>query len=297
MGMNEKDPLHPLGGLDVLDYYSTVAHPLTRFLKGKELATKVWIPNGPKLLKRGSDLEPLSIQELASPPGEAFLRLRNESSLPEAREGLSPLQEKLWQYFFPRKLCDLFYATNGEGAGRPIERLFFDIDRGGPSAEEAAMVAAALLGRLSDDKDFASLVGKGTAFVLWTGNSFHVYYLLRQPVPNSVYDQHVQFSKNSPQDSFTGRWVSQIAKETGLKMAGGHEKREGFLILDPSQTPSGKLARAPFSLHMKDSKSVDGVALPVPPSGLGEKGLVRELQSYTPERVLDGLAALGKLIP
>ena len=56
--------LKPKGMLDVLYYYSKVVPKLTKFLKGKELSTKVHIPFGPTLLKRGSKLPPLFAEDL-----------------------------------------------------------------------------------------------------------------------------------------------------------------------------------------------------------------------------------------
>ncbi len=292
-----RDVLKPFGCLDVLDYYSRVAAKLARFLKGRELSTKIWIPGGPKLLKRGSQLEPLYIEELAGNVDDEFLRIRSKNSLPEARERITPVQERIWKYFFPRKLCDFLYATNREGPGRDIDRIFFDIDRNGPGPEEARIAAQKLLEIILDDSEFKASVGKGRPFLMWTGRSFHVYYLLEKPVPNHVYDRHVHFSKSSPLESFTGRWADRIAGETGLRVAGGHEKKKGFIVIDPSQTPSGKLARSPFSLHMKDARTIDGVALPVETQRIHEKGLLKDLSSYTPQKVLEELDELAKAIP
>ena len=63
-------------------------------------------------------------------------------------------------------------------------------------------------------------------------------------------------------------------------------------MIDPSQTPSGKLARAPFSLHMRDAKTVDGVAVPVDL----KKVDLEELRSLKPETVLKKLERYSKLL-
>ena len=71
------------------------------------------------------------------------------------------------------------------------------------------------------------------------------------------------------------------------------EKINGINI-DPSQTPSGKLCRAPFSLHMKNEKEVDGVAIPLEVKELNDKNLIKKLKGYTPENIIKELDKLEK---
>lgn len=295
--LSRKNALKPFGELDVLAYYSVTAQKLKGFLKGKEIATKVYIPNGPQLLKRGSQLEPLFVEELAQNVDEEFLQKR-KLHLEEARGKISKVQEKIWQYFFPRKYCTFFYATNGESINKPIERIFFDIDRKETQTpEEARLIACELAQLINADKEFSKKVGKFKIMLLWTGSSFHIYLLLEKPVTHEFYDKELMYSKKEPLASFTGKWAQEIAKSTGLKVIGGHEKQEGCINIDPSQTPSGKLARAPFSLHFKDAKTVDGIALPLTIKQLCSKGIVKELQKATPEKVLRELNKWAKAIP
>ncbi|WP_456474367.1 hypothetical protein [Candidatus Pyrohabitans sp.] len=292
-----RDVLAPLGKLDVLYYYGEVAKALFGFLRGKELATKVWIPRGPKIIKRGSKHGVLYIEQLAESVTDEFLKLRLRS-LREVRHRLTPTQVRVWNYFLPRKLCDFFYATNGEGEGRAIERIFFDIDRAREvGIEEARLAARALVELIREDEEFNALLPEYRFFTMYTGSSFHVYLLLENELPPEFYDTNLRFSKEAPLASFTGRWAEKIRSTLGIRIAGGHEKLAGQLTLDPSQTPSGKLARAPFSLHMGDARSVDGVALPLTVDMLAESGLVEELKSYTPEKVLEELPELQKRIP
>ena len=292
------DILKPEGSLDVIFYYSRVAAKLTGFLKGKEIATKIWLPKGiPFFIKRGSKEKPLYVEEMLKYVDGDFLELRKKGlPLSKARPMLGEGQEKVWEYFVPKKLMDFFYATNGEGPGKPIERIFLDMDRKGVPPESARKVAQELVRAISRDGDFRGAVGEFTFFTMWTGTSFHVYLMLKKAIPNSIYDSDIRFSKNKPLESFTGRWIEGI-KVPGVKVAGGHEKREGFVNTDPSQTPSGKLARAPFSLHMRSARDVDGVAVPLTQDILKEKNLVRKLEAYTPEKVLKELDTLGKRIP
>jgi hypothetical protein len=67
--------------------------------------------------------------------------------------------------------------------------------------------------------------------------------------------------------------------------------------IDPSQTPSGKLARTPFSLHMSDYKTVNGVAIPLEVEMLAENKLVEELRAYTPDKVVEEIDDLAKRLP
>ena len=289
------DILHPFGDLDVLSYYSKVAPRLKKFLNGREIAAKVLIPNFRPLLNRGSQLPLLTSEELAK-VDDSFLKMRSGGTkLEAAREKLTPLQEKIWKYFPPRKLADLFYATNGE-KGKKLDRIFFDIDRGeGVSAEDAQKAAALLLEDMLKDKELNSLLDF-KFFVMYTGNSFHIYLMLKKEVDPSFYEEYLSYSKNNPLASLTGRWVENVRKK-GLKISGGHEKLKGSIILDPSQTPPGKLARSPFSLHMSNPKTVDGVAVPIAEDMLGEKNLIKTLRTYTPEKVLEELDSLSKLLP
>ena len=60
-----EDLLAPFGELDLLYYYALVAEKLKDFLKEKELATKIYLSGKmPKLLKRGSSLTPIFINDL-----------------------------------------------------------------------------------------------------------------------------------------------------------------------------------------------------------------------------------------
>lgn len=283
------DMLHSTGELDTLPYYAEVASTLKEFLKGLEIATRIWLPNGMRLLKRGSKLEPLYIDELAVAVDQKMLELRH-LHLDEARPDLTLLQDKVWQYFFPRKFLDFLYNTNGEGEGRPISRLFFDIDRSNLEVTKAQEVAGLLVREIeSSDLEYKSI------FPMWTGKSFHVYVLLRKTQPCEFYEEHIQCAEDS--ETMAMGWVRNIASNCDFNVVGGHEKVKNAIIIDPSQTPSGKLARAPFSLHIASPKKVDGVALPLTMDLLEQSDLIPELNSYTPDRVIEELDQLAKRIP
>ena len=286
-----------MGTLDTIQYYSMVSKKLAGFLKNKPLATKTYFDGGLTVIKRGSQLQPLGAKELGECVNKTFLQTRSRTEHLKDAKGLSNAQKKAWQYFFPRKLNCLFYATNGEGVHQPIERLFFDIDRRNQSAENAQIAAKELAQCMLQDNAFKSRVGKFRIFPMWTGKSFHVYLLLDKSLQAGDYVKTIQFSKNDELATFTGRWARQIAQKTGLPVVGGHEKQEDKIILDPSQTMSGKLARAPFSLHMLDPQTVDGVAIPLTLQELNDRQLVKKMQSCTPDNVIKELNLLAKKLP
>ncbi len=293
------DIIKPFEHTDVLLYYAIVASKLRNFLKGKEIATKIWLPHGniPFFLKRGSKLKPLYIEDFSC-VDEKMLKLRTEKeNLKAARNDLIGKQALVWDYFVPRKLIDFFYATNNEKPGKPIERIFIDIDRGeGITSENAQEVARLLVQEIRNDKELAKLF-KFKIFVMWTGSSFHVYMLLQKQISNSDYEKYFAYKKDSPLDSFTGKWAAAIQEKTKIKVQGGHEKKPSQITIDPSGTPSGKLARVPFSLHMKSATEIDGIALPVLEEQLQEKQIVKKLKSYTPKKVIPEIDKLAKLLP
>lgn len=285
----------PFGQLEVLLFYSLSADKLRSFLKAKELAAKIWLPRGVFVLKRGSKQEPLSADELADNVTATMLEARAYGKAGER----TAAQKKIGGYFVPRKLADFFYATNGEGAGKSIERVFFDVDRGaGTSAEQAQGVARELCDALADSKELAAVLGgKAKPFACWTGASFHVYLMLRKKQPHSFYEECFAVGKGAG-ETLANRIVLDVAKGSSVKVVGGHGKVEGAITIDPSQTPSGKLCRSPLgSLHMRDAGTIDGVSLPLTQEMLGEKELASELQRYTPERVVEELDFLARRLP
>lgn len=297
----EKDIIKPFGHTDVLLLYGMVGGKLKKFLEGKEIASKVWLPHGniKYFLNRGSKKHPLFIEDFVEAITPEFLELRGEHHLKDVEKQLTKEQKLVWSYFPPRKLIDFFYATNSEGAGKEIDRIFFDIDRGkGVSVENAQKVTRLLCEIIREDKELERLIGKTEPFVSWTGSSFHVYIMLRERKPNSFYEKYFMFSKNNPSASFTGRWAERIRKELKINVAGGHEKIADFLSIDPSQTPSGKLARVPLgSLHMEDAKTIDGVSVPLTEKMLEDENLPNKLRNLRPEHVINNLDEITKRLP
>lgn len=295
-----KEVIRPFGETEVLLYYGVVATKLTKFLKDKEIAAKNWFPlrpgAPPSVLKRGSKEEPLFIDEFIEAITPEFIELRR-LHLDGARSKLTHSQEKVWKYFVPRKLSDFFYATNNEGEGKPIERIFFDLDRGdGVDSEYAQKVAKEFVSVINEDQVNLERLNCSEPFVVWTGSSFHVYLFLKKKMSSSFYDENFQVSAKEELQTTAQKWVNEL-KNRGMKAIGSHEKVAGVVSIDPSQTPSGKLCRAPFSLHMKDLKTVDGVAIPLETKMLERKVLVEELREYTPEKVIKELDSLAKRIP
>ena len=105
------DILKPFGELDVLLLYAIVSSELETLLGDREIASRVWLKQR-NLLNRGSQLPPLRVGEIAKNVTPDLLQVRARKSLAEARDSLSAVEQKIWRYFPPRKLCDYFYATS-----------------------------------------------------------------------------------------------------------------------------------------------------------------------------------------
>lgn len=162
---DQSDLLKPYGEIDVLNLYAKLARYLTEFLKGREIASKTWIPTWipdskvPYFLNRAGKLGALWIEDFQQISDE-FLKLGARHHLSQVKNMLSERQILLWRYFVPRKFSEFFYATNGEG--RPIDRVFIDIDRTNLSAENSLEVVRLLLEIMEvqkkEDDEFNELV-------------------------------------------------------------------------------------------------------------------------------------------
>ncbi|MEN6290922.1 MAG: hypothetical protein ABFD07_02755 [Methanobacterium sp.] len=181
---NLEELVAPFGQTDVLLLYAIAAGRLKKYLGDRELAGKIWMPSGRMryLLKRGSKLEPLFAHELEEAVTLEFLELRSKTEhLSSAKEDITDLQAKIWQYFLPRKLSDFFYATNHEGPGKEIDRIFFDIDRSKDiSAGQAQETTQIFVEAIKEDQELEELLGNYDLSINWTGNSFHVLFFLEE---------------------------------------------------------------------------------------------------------------------
>jgi hypothetical protein len=290
----------PFGEIDVLLYYSAIAPYLVDYLRGKEIASKIWLPRGNvrTLLKRGSKDKPLYIEDMVEGITPEFMGIRRAvRELKDAKSLITEKQAIIWSYFVPRKLADFFYATNKEGEGKDIDRVFFDIDRGeGMSARDSLHVTKLLIDEILGDEEMCAYM-KGDPHVSWTGASFHVLFDLKQAQHASFHDRYLGVSAVKALDTSASKWLEGIGKSARVPVVGGHAKVKGAISIDPSQTPSGKLCRVPLgSLHMKDATTVDGVSVPLTPDMLDES-IIGELESYTPEKILDRLPELAKRLP
>jgi len=292
----ERDVLNPFGELDVLLLYAIVSSKLGTFVGDREIASRVWLKQR-TLLNRGSQLPPLHVDEMATKITPDFLQIRAKMGLAEARGNLSAVEEKIWRYFPPRKLCDYFYATNHEGQGREIDRIFYDIDRPKDMPHEKAReVCRLFLEAVLNDDQFRQFVSD-QPLVAWTGSSFHVYLFLKKRQKHSFYTEEIQYTEKMPQKSFTAKWLQFVRERTQVNVIGGHEKKPGSITIDPSQTPSGKLARSPLgSLHMSDYETVDGVSIPIEISRLQDQRLIESLRGYTPKRLIDEISQFSRIL-
>lgn len=289
------DVLRPFGELDVLLLYSLVSSELGAFLGDREIASRVWLRER-TLLNRGSYLAPLHVGEVAGISSD-LLEMRSRMSLPKAKGSLSSVEAKVWRYFPPRKLCDYFYATNHEKQGRDIDRIFYDIDRPKDMPYEAArQITNLFVEAVLEDDEFLQLA-YDKPFVAWTGSSFHVYFFLKKKQKHDFYTKNIQFSEKGPETGFTPKWLQYVRGKTSVKVIAGHEKKLGAITIDPSQTPSGKLARSPLgSLHMSNYQTVDGVSVPVDASRLKDKELTKSLKLYTPNRLVGEISSYRSML-
>lgn len=287
-----KDILHQYGNLDVLCRYSKIAPLLTKLLTWKEIASKI-IGEKFVLLKRGTKIEPLHIENFQE-IDENYLKLRANHHLDDVKEQLTPKQVLLRQYFVPRKLVNFFYACNNE-YGNVIDRIFIDIDRQTNSADDARKVASEVMKNIISDKQFKKLIFF-KPLILRTGSSFHIYLLLKKPIDHNFYDKYLSYGKGK-EDSFPTKRAAKVSEATKLNVIAGHERRKWALILDTSNTPPGKLARSPFSLHIKDNKTIDGITVPVSQDELADPKLINKLQKLTPETIRENIEKYKKLLP
>ncbi len=297
---NEKtDILKPYGELDVLGLYSKVAPYLEVFLKGREIASKTWVPKAkvPYFLNRAGKLGKLWIEDFDNIDNE-FLRLRAKHHLSDVKDQLNERQILLWRYFVPRKYSEFFYATNGEGEGKQLDRIFIDVDRTNLPPERSLEVTRLLLEEMErykgEDEDFELIE---SIAVYWTGSSFHVYCFLSHPQPAKFYVEKLQFhSEGVLFESWTDIWVRKIRQRVSFKVTGGHEKKDNYIIIDPSQTPSGKLGRIPLGcLHIKNFE-IDGISIPLSESMIYDDDIVEWLRNLTPEYVVKNTESLSKYL-
>jgi hypothetical protein len=291
MAKEVKNVLKPYGELDVLPYYSKVSKFLEKFLKGREIATKTVLPNF-TFLKRGSKDKPLFINDLRF-IDEKMLKLRTKH-LDEVKDKLKDKQILIWQYFVPRKPVNFFYATNGENPGKEMDRVFIDIDRQTHTPEDARRVALELVKVIKQDKEFSKLV-KFKIFLMWTGSSFHVCLLLEKKVSNDFYQKYLSYGEKK-ESSFITKWAEIVSANTRITVRAGHQREKDAIILDSSNTPSGKLARVPFSLHISSKGEIDGVAVPLSEKELEDINLIKRLEKLKPEDVLENLDKYKKLL-
>ncbi len=280
---------------DVMFYYAKVFPKLKYFLRKRELATIIKLKDI-EIVKRGSHEQPLFIDELIKYVNKKFLSLRYPNvHLKDVEKKLNKVQRKIWHYFVPGKLIELHYAVNHEHPNKPLDRIYFDIDRKNIPAEKAQRVALQFIETIEND---ASFTLKHRIFPMWTGNSFHVYLLLQKSISHSFYEKYFHINISNPGSSFSEKWISDVDKIlSNTNVVAGHIKKKQCIIIDPSQSPSGKIGRCPFSLYVKNYSIISGIALPLTVTDLKNKNLVEELRRYTIEKVIKNLDVLAHRLP
>lgn len=273
--------------------YSKIAPALKKFLHNKEIASKI-IGEKFVILKRGTKNTPLFIDDFDEIDKE-YLELRANHHLEEVKNKLSPKQILLRKYFVPRKLINFFYACNNEYGNR-MDRIFIDIDRQNNAADDARKVANELIKIIAADTQFTKRINYKIS-ILRTGSSFHIYLILKNTINHIFYDKYLSYGKGKgKEESFIVKRANEVSNRTKLKVVAGHERRKWAIILDTSNTPPGKLARCPFSLHIKDSQTIDGIAVPISPEELSAPKLISTLEKLTPETIWKNIDKYMKLL-
>jgi len=259
--------LYNSGQLDCLNYYSKIFPKIKSFVGDRELATKTFIPEPipPFIVHRGSKDPSLTLKDLKITP--KLLKLRVGKHLHEVEKQLSEKEKLIWRYFVPRKLTQLYYACNYENPGKPFDRVFIDIDAGkGISEKKYAEAVKKLLRQIKSDKHLKELCSFKIK-IFWTGASIHLYLMLNKKLPASSYEKYFGFTENT----LTTKWANAI----GVKA--GHQRKQGKIILDTSATPSGKLARCPYSLYINSKGKLKGVSLLIKESDLNNLSKFKDL--------------------
>ncbi|MGC9309196.1 MAG: hypothetical protein ACP5D2_00690 [Candidatus Nanoarchaeia archaeon] len=282
-----EEVLKPYKQLDTLAYYARVAPLLKNFLDKKEIATVIYIPPKIRLLKRATKLSAIYAKDIKA--SQKFLKFRAKNHLKDAKKLFSKKELTLWQYFFPRKLVEMHYAVNKEKS-KQVDRVYIDIDKGKLPAENVQAVVKALIEIIRQDKQFNL---NKSFFILWTGNSFHLYILLKKSISYKEFAK--LFNLNS---KLLKTWAAKAKQKTGVNVEIGHKEKRNKIILDTSQSAPGKLARAPFSLYVsgKVKRKITGVALPVSEKELEDRKLISKLEAMTADKVVSQLDEYKKKV-
>ncbi|MBD3247534.1 hypothetical protein GF378_02855 [Candidatus Pacearchaeota archaeon] len=280
----EKGILYSTGQLDCLNYYSKVFSKVKSFVKDREIATKTFIPKTDIgfILHRGSKDEPLTLKDISGNVTKKFLKKRVDKKLHDVEEDLNEKQKLIWRYFVPRKMVEMHYACNYEGSGKSFDRVFIDIDAGkNIDEEDYIQVVKELLKQIKKDNKLSDLCSF-KIYLLWTGASLHVYLILDKKLASSDYKKYFAFGK----DTLTSKWARAVSEKIGINVKAGHERKKDAIIFDTSATPSGKLARCPYSLHLNSKGKLTGVSVPINQKDL-KKGLFKKLKNLTPDEALN----------
>jgi hypothetical protein len=279
--MKKEGILYSTGQLDCLNYYSKIFSKIRSFVGDRELATKTFIPESipPFIVHRGSNSPKLTLSNIKI--NSSFLKKRVGKKLHQVEKDLTEQEKLVWRYFVPRKITELHYACNYESPGKSFDRVFIDIDASKGTSETTYLkIIKQLLKEIRSDKELKKITSF-RIYLLWTGASIHVYLLLNKKLPAKYYTKYFSFGKTT----LTTKWAKKISDKIKTKVKAHHERLKGATILDTSATPSGKLARCPYSLHFSSSGKLNGVSIPLKESML-KIGLFSKLKNLTPDKAL-----------
>jgi hypothetical protein len=277
--MKKEGVLYSTGQLDCLSYYSKIFSKIKPFVGDRELATKTFIPESipPFIVHRGSKDPALRLPDIKITPN--FLKMRVGKHLKDVEKQLTDKLHLIWRYFVPRKIMELYYACNYESPGKSFDRVFIDIDASkGTSESNYAKVIKQLLKEIRLDQELKKLASF-RIYLLWTGASVHIYLLLNKSLPANYYTKYFSFGEST----LTTKWANSISEKIKINVKAGHERKKATIILDTSATPSGKLARCPYSLHFNSKGKLNGVSVPIKEKDLDS---LSKLKNLTPDQAL-----------
>jgi len=175
-----------------------------------------------------------------------------------------------------------------------MNRLYLDFDRSKDiPLEHAAKDVASIAQTIEEDKKFESEFGEFSLLPVFTGFSFHLYIFLEKSFSHRQYEEFLSLQNKA---NFVSLWVEQLRNSGHREIFAEHERKEGKMVVDISQSPSGKLARCPFSLHLHEGK-VSGLSVPMNFRNLDDKKFLKELENLTPKIVVEKIEDFAKNFP
>lgn len=100
-----------------------------------------------------------------------------------------------------------------------------------------------------------------------------ILFLIKKP--------HSFYAENfSGKNNLVINWAKEIKEKLKINVCAAHEKKRNMIIIDPSQSTSGKIGRVPYSLHI-DKNKINGVGCVV------ENENAKLLENLTADKIVN----------